>query len=127
MYVAVAVAVASWSRSWCRRSRHDLNGGEFRVVDTCRCDNVEHSVCDRDNERSLYRGKLSGYRPDIKILENSLPFYADIKHTPPGVVKPYFRKIERDRVRAVNDWNVVRERWRIAFRLIQRWVRCSGN
>ena len=118
-----------WCRSWswCRRSRHDLNGGEFRVVDTCRCDNVEHSVCDRDNERSLNRGKFSGYRPDIKILENSLPFYADIKHTLPGSVEKYFSKVERDRVRVVNDWDVVRERWRIAFRLIQRWVRCSGN
>src|SRR4029077_16441977 len=64
-----------------RRSRRDLNGGEVRVVDTCRCHNVEHSVCDRDNERSLHRGKLSDYRPDIKILENSLPFYANQKIT----------------------------------------------
>jgi len=104
-----------------------LNGGEFRVVDTCRSHNVEHSVCDRDNERSLHRGKLSRYRPDIKILENSLPFYARIKHTLPGGVEIYFSKVERDRVRVVNDWDVVRERWRIAFRLIQRWVQCSGN
>src|SRR5437762_2837988 len=99
----------SMSRSRCRRSRHDLNGGEFRVVDSCRCDNVEHSVCDRDNERSLHRGKLSGYRPDIKILENSLPFYASIKYTLPGGVEIYFSKVERDRVRVVNDWDVVRE------------------
>ena len=104
-----------------------MNGGELRVVDTCRCHNVEHSVCDRDNERSLHRGKLSGYRPDIKILENSLPFYANIKHTLPGGVEIYFSKVKCDRVRVVNDWDVVRERWRIAYRLIQRWVRCSGN
>ena len=104
-----------------------MNGAEVRVIDTCRSDNVEHSVCDRDNERSLHRGKLSGYRPDIKILENSLPFYANIKHTLPGRVEKYFSKVERYRVRAVNDWDVVRERWRIAYRLIQRWVRCSGN
>src|SRR5437667_186376 len=124
---ALPISDRSRRRSRCRRSRHDLNGGEFRVVDTCRSDNVEHSVCDRDNERSLHRGKLSGYRPDIKILENSLPFYADIKHTLPGGVEIYFSKVERDRVRVVNDWDVVRERWRIAYRLIQRWVRCSGN
>ena len=104
-----------------------MNGGEFRVVDTCRSDNVEHSVCDRDNERSLHRGKLSGYRPDIKVLENSLPFQTDTKHTLPGGVEIYFSKVKRDRVRAVNDWDVVRERWRKAFRLIQRWVRCSAN
>ena len=70
-----------------------MNGGEFRVVDTCRCDNVEHSVGDRDNERSLHRGEFSGYRPDIKILENSLPFYANIKHTLPGGVEIYFSKV----------------------------------
>jgi len=104
-----------------------LNGGEFRVVDTCRSHNVEHSVCDRDNERLLQRGKLSDYGPDIKILENSLPFHADIKHTLPGAVEIYFSKVERDRVRVVNDWNVVRERWPIAFRLIQRWVQCSSD
>ena len=81
-----------WRGSPCTRSRHDLNSGEVRVVDTCRCDNVEHSVRDRYNERSLHRGKLPGYRPDIKILENSLPFYADIKHTLPGAVEIYFSK-----------------------------------
>jgi len=104
-----------------------LNGGEFRVVDTCRSHNVEHSVCDRDNERLLQRGKLSDYGPDIKILENSLPFHADIKHTLPGAVEIYFSKVKRDRVRAVNYRNVVRERWPIAFRLIQRWVQCSSD
>ena len=75
----------------------------------------------------MHRGKLSGYRPYIKILENSLPFYADIKHTLPGGVEIYFSKVERNRVRVVNDWDVIRERRRIAYRLIQRWVRCSGN
>ena len=104
-----------------------MNGGEFRVVDTCRSHNVEYSVRDRDNERSLQRGKLSDQGPDIKILENSLPFYADIKHTPPAGVEIYFSKVERDRVRAVNDWSVVRERWPIAFRLIQCWVQCSSD
>ena len=56
-----------------------------------------------------------------------MPLYADIKHTLPGSVEIYFSKVERDRVRVVNDWNVVRERWPIAFRLIQCWVQCSSD
>src|SRR5262249_21608325 len=109
------------------RSRHDFNGGEFCVVNICCSDDVEHSVCDRDDEASPDRGKLSGYRPDIKVLQNNLTFQTDTKHTLPGRVEIYFSKVESDRIRAVNDWDVVRERWRITFRLIQRWVRCSGN
>ena len=95
-----------------------MNGAEGRAVDTCRCHNVEHPVCDRDNERSLHRGKLSGYRPDVKILEHTLPFYTNIEHTLPGAGEIYFSKVKRDRVRVVSDWDVVRERWRIAYRLI---------
>ena len=76
----------SWSWSRWRGSRHDLNGGEFRVVHLP-VDNVEHSVGDREKERSLHRGKFSGYRIDIKILENSLPFYVTLNTRCPGASK----------------------------------------